>query len=104
MIGEARDIISVYSRAVTPDGYGGGVEAFSLKWSGFAEIERIGGGKDMQGQVVQMAGVYRMKVRQNPSIIFYKTDKIVWRSKTLAIADVNDDDRAYTEITARASE
>lgn len=104
-VGRHKDIIVVSGRAVNvPDGYGGVIEGWVAKWTGFAGITRRSGGKSIEASAVSLGSTYEFVVRTNPGVEFRKTDKIDWDGKTFGIVSIDDsnDDR-FTTITATAT-
>lgn len=102
MIGRHEDIITVSGRAANvADGYGGVVEAWVSKWTGFAGVERRGGDRGIDAGAASLGSTYVFTVRTNPNVSFSKTDKIDWSGKVLSIVSIDEStlDR-FTRITA----
>jgi SPP1 family predicted phage head-tail adaptor len=101
MIGSHDNVITISGRATNvPDGFGGVVEVWQGKWTGFAGIRRKGGGRGIDAGAAGLGSTYEFKIRRNPQIDFVKTDKIEWDGKTFTIVGIDTDEDRWQVITA----
>lgn len=100
MIGKHKDRITISSLVKTPDTYGGYVETFTNKWTGFAGVERISGGRGIEAGGLQLNNVFEFTLRKE-SVDVVKTDRISYDGRELTIASIDDtDDRWYKIVAA----